>query len=82
MNFKLTVLVYYCVLEKCYALSSHSAGRPLGTCMEKRNKLKEWFFCIHVTVDLAMAALQNGVFITQQMCHIMILFHNCSMKVK
>ncbi len=32
----------------------------------------------HTTVNLATAALQNGVWVTQQMFHIKILFHNCS----
>jgi hypothetical protein len=30
-------------------------------------------------VDFATAALQNGVCITLQMCHIMIVSHECSM---
>jgi hypothetical protein len=32
-----------------------------------------------MTVDFATAASQNGVRITQQMCHVKILFHDCSM---
>jgi hypothetical protein len=33
-------------------------------------------YCI--TADFATAASQNRVCITQQICHIMILFHDCS----
>ncbi len=29
-------------------------------------------------MDFATAASQNGICITQEMCHILILFHNCS----
>jgi hypothetical protein len=32
----------------------------------------------HITVDFATAASQNSVCLTQQMCHIMTLFHECS----
>jgi hypothetical protein len=32
-----------------------------------------------ITVDVAMAASQNDVCITQQKCHIMIFFRGCSM---
>jgi hypothetical protein len=34
--------------------------------------------CCYITVDFAMAASHVGVSITQQMCHIMVLFHDCS----
>jgi hypothetical protein len=37
------------------------------------------FRCCYIMVDFATAALQNSIFITQQMCLIMILFHDCSM---
>jgi hypothetical protein len=35
--------------------------------------------CCYITVDFATAASQNSVFITQQKCHIMILFDDYSM---
>ncbi len=35
--------------------------------------------CCYITVDFAMAASQNGVCISQQMCHMMTLFHVGSM---
>ncbi len=35
--------------------------------------------CLSITVDFAMAASQNDVSITQQMGHILILFHDWSM---
>jgi hypothetical protein len=34
---------------------------------------------LHNGVDFATAASQNGVGISEQMCHAIILFHNCSM---
>jgi hypothetical protein len=48
--------------------------------------LKKWLvcdvdprWCCYTTMDFALAASQNGVSITQQMCHTMILVHNSSM---
>ncbi len=35
-------------------------------------------WCCYITIDFATAASVNGVYINQEMCHIMILFHNCS----
>ncbi len=35
--------------------------------------------CCCVKLDFAMAASQNGVCITQQKCHVMTLFYDCSM---
>jgi hypothetical protein len=37
--------------------------------------------CCYITEDFAKTASQNGVCITQQMCHIMILVYNfCRIK--
>jgi hypothetical protein len=33
----------------------------------------------YITVDFAIAPSQNGVCLNQQMSHMMILFHNCSL---
>ncbi len=35
--------------------------------------------CCYIIVDSAMAASLNGVCITQQVCHVMILFYDCTM---
>jgi hypothetical protein len=35
--------------------------------------------CCYITVEFATAATQKGVFITQQMCHELILVYDCSM---
>ncbi len=35
--------------------------------------------CCYKTEDVATAATQNGVCVTQPMCHVMILVYDCSM---
>ncbi len=38
------------------------------------------FRCCYITMDFAMAATKQSLHTeTQQMCHITMLFHNCSM---
>ncbi len=61
----------YCIFHRpfiCSVMAGDRQGMGGQTC--------RW--CCYITVDFATAESQNCFWIIQQMCHKMILFHNCS----
>ncbi len=74
-------VVYYTFFGKIETLNFSNIGSMKVQYYKNSTVFRSLGFlqCCYIRVDFTTAASQNGVGITQQMCHIMILFHDSSM---